>query len=65
MGELDMFTKKISLFLLLLTYIVILLSSCSQTPLKIGLMADLTGRSSEIGTSGRNGAEIAVEEINQ
>lgn len=60
-----MFTKKRCMMMLLLICAVFLLTSCSQTPIKIGLIADLTGRASEIGISGRNGAEIAVEEINE
>lgn len=40
-------------------------TSCSREPLKLGLMVDLTGRASGIGISGRNGAQLAVDEINK
>lgn len=33
-------------------------------PMTIGFSANLTGRNSEIGIAGRNGAELAIEEIN-
>ncbi|MCX8028052.1 MAG: ABC transporter substrate-binding protein [Thermodesulfovibrionales bacterium] len=36
-----------------------------RTPIKIGFIGGLTGRSSDLGIQGRNGAMLAVEEINQ
>lgn len=35
-----------------------------QTPLLLGFVGGLTGRSSDLGLQGRNGATLAVEEIN-
>lgn len=45
---------------------VFMLQGCSRrdTAIKVGYAACLTGRLSELGVSGRNGAEIAVEEVN-
>ena len=57
--------KKKGIMLISLICALSFLLSCSKAPIKIGLMVDLTGRASELGISGRNGAEIAVEEINQ
>lgn len=38
------------------------LCTCTDpTPLKIGFIAGLTGRFADLGTSGRNGAMLAVE----
>lgn len=48
----------------LIICIALVLTSCGKEPLKIGVMADLTSRASGIGISGRNGIELAVDEIN-
>lgn len=40
------------------------LSSCSRDPIKIGLSLVLTGINSEIGVTGRNGAQLALNRIN-
>ncbi len=64
--------KKIFVSLLLLSF---LLSSCVQkngtainnnngNTIKIGLFADLTGQTSAFGQSSKNGAQLAVDEIN-
>lgn len=39
--------------------------AADKVPYKIGFVGGLTGRSSDIGIQGRNGAMIAVEEINE
>jgi branched-chain amino acid transport system substrate-binding protein len=36
-----------------------------KPPLKIGFVGELTGRYSDLGTAGRNGVILAVEEVNQ
>lgn len=41
-----------------------LLLSCARQPVKIGVAMVLTGLNSEIGVTGRNGAELAAERIN-
>ena len=41
------------------------LVSCSEPPLRIGYSGPLKGKFSDIGVQGRNGATLAVEEINQ
>lgn len=51
--------------LVLLAVLTISLTGCTGQTLKIGLMADLTGRASGLGISARNGAELAVEAINR
>jgi len=45
---------------------ICLLSGCAgATPVLIGLAAELTGKRSEIGVAARDGAQLAIEEINQ
>jgi branched-chain amino acid transport system substrate-binding protein len=46
---------------------LILITGCekSKSPVKIGLVGGLTGRHSDLGINGRNGAIYAVEEINR
>lgn len=51
--------------LLSMLLLVMLGSGCSQSQsIKIGYVAGLTGRLADLGVGGRNGALIAVEEIN-
>ncbi len=47
--------------------IAVILFSCQREkpPFKIGFVGGLTGRYSDLGVSGRNGAMLAVEEINE
>ena len=40
-------------------------SSAGETPYKIGFVGGLTGRNADLGIQGRNGALLAVEEINR
>ncbi|HKI49124.1 MAG TPA: ABC transporter substrate-binding protein, partial [Desulfobacteria bacterium] len=35
-----------------------------ENPIKVGFVGGLTGRLSDLGTAGRNGVILAVEEIN-
>lgn len=46
--------------------LVLLLSSCSVVagPVRVGFVAELSGRESDLGIAERNGALLAVEEIN-
>ncbi len=46
---------------LLLTMVV---GGCGKADIKVGFMADLSGRASELGISARNGAFLAEQEIN-
>ena len=50
----------------MLAVLIMLVAGCGKekSPLKIGFAGSLTGRYSDLGTSGRNGATLAVEEIN-
>lgn len=51
--------------LIYLSIFIIFLCGCkNKEPIVIGFSANLTGRQSELGVTGRNGVEIAVEEIN-
>ncbi len=56
-----------ALFLLLAGILLILTPGCEKEkqPFKIGFAGGLTGRYSDLGTSGRNGVMLAVEEINK
>jgi branched-chain amino acid transport system substrate-binding protein len=64
--------KKIATFLGLATataavlLLIMILCGCDkQEPLKIGFSGCLTGRLSDLGTAGRNGALLAVEQANK
>lgn len=51
--------------LVLLACCVLLLAGCQPAPtLKIGFVAELSGRNAVLGVEGRNGAQMAVDEIN-
>ena len=53
---------RIGVFLLVLG----LLSACGpREPLRIGFIGGLSGRVADLGGAGRNGAQIAIEEINR
>ena len=46
--------------------VVALLTGCGEKPpIKIGFIAGISGRVTDLGTAGRNGAMLAVEQINQ
>ncbi|NDV27847.1 ABC transporter substrate-binding protein [Desulfovibrio sp. JC010] len=55
--------KKLILLLLLITA-CLSLNACSNDPVKIGFSGTLQGKYSDLGVQGRNGALLAVEEIN-
>lgn len=58
---------KTSLTVRLVTLLVpvLLLAACiPRQPIRVGFSGELTGRNAELGVSGRNGAQLAVEEIN-
>ena len=44
--------------------ISIVISGCAPKPIKIGLSAEITGTRGELGVMVRNGAQLAVDEIN-
>ena len=55
-------TAALTIFLL----IILFAAGCvDKAPIKIGFVAGLTGRQSDIGVAGRNGVMLAVEEINK
>jgi branched-chain amino acid transport system substrate-binding protein len=52
--------------ILIFAFPLLLLSFCAEPePIKIGFSANLTGRLSDVGVDARNGALLAVEEINR
>ena len=55
------------LLLLISVLLMVGLSGCEKKkqPLKIGFAGSLTGRYSDLGVAGRNGATLAVEQINE
>jgi branched-chain amino acid transport system substrate-binding protein len=57
----DVFMK----FLLVMAVLAGLNESAAAQPIRIGLSGSLTGRSASIGQAMRNGAKLAVSEINQ
>ncbi len=51
---------------LMLIVVVFLVSGCQKSePIKIGVVATLTGENSKLSKSGINGLDIAIDEINQ
>ncbi|MDK2866902.1 MAG: branched-chain amino acid transport system substrate-binding protein [Clostridiales bacterium] len=51
--------------MLIMLMMTLLFSGCRRQPLTIGLLGTMTGPNSDLSISGRRGAEIAVDEINQ
>ncbi len=51
--------------ILLILFLAGAAGCCKVEPLKLGFVSGLTGRFSDLGTAGRNGAHLAVEEANQ
>jgi branched-chain amino acid transport system substrate-binding protein len=46
-------------------FVLVALASCQKTgPIRIGFLAGLTGRVADLGVSGRNGVQLAVEQCN-
>lgn len=54
--------RKLSLFVL---PAVLLFCGCAKEPIRIGFVGGLTGKMSDLGISGRNGLQIAVDSINK
>src|SRR5512139_4244843 len=49
-----------------LLLVLVLLSGCGpREPLRIGFIGGLSGRVADLGEAGRNGVQIAIEEINR
>ncbi|QDR83312.1 ABC transporter substrate-binding protein [Sporomusa termitida] len=55
-------TAVLPIFLLITLFVA---GCVDRAPVKIGFVAGLTGRQSDIGVAGRNGVILAVEEINK
>jgi branched-chain amino acid transport system substrate-binding protein len=49
---------------MLLGIVLLIITGCAPIPIKIGFSAELTGARGELGVMARNGAQLAVEEIN-
>ncbi|MDC7241133.1 MAG: ABC transporter substrate-binding protein, partial [Spirochaetales bacterium] len=45
--------------------LILLIAGCSREPVKVGFISGLSGGNSDLGEAGRNGAMMAVEEINE
>ena len=45
--------------------LTLLLAGCGRAPVNLGFLGGLTGPASDLGTGGRDGALLAVEQINQ
>lgn len=58
--------KLLSILVVSLFFAAFSLSACAaREPVLIGFAAQLTGRQGELGVAARNGAQLAVEQINQ
>lgn len=51
--------------LILMVTIAALLCSCSREPITVGFIGGLSGKGSDLGVPGRNGALLAIEEANR
>lgn len=63
-----MFTKKLTIVgsILVITISGFLISACGeQSPIKIGFIGGLTGRSADISQASRNAVQMAIEEVNK
>jgi branched-chain amino acid transport system substrate-binding protein len=56
--------KKITMGLVVVTVIIVTLVGCTPEPIKIGFVGELTGLRGEVGVMAREGAQLAVDEIN-
>ena len=56
--------KQFKYYFLLLIAIILVSSGCTPKPIKIGFSAELTGARGELGVMARDGALMAVSEIN-
>lgn len=57
--------KNVLKTLSIIITVLALLSGCSKKPVKMGFIADLTGRQSSLGITVRNGFQMAVDELNR
>ncbi len=48
----------------LLLAVTLLLAACEKAPLGVGFLGGLTGHAADLGTAGRDGALLAVEQVN-
>ena len=54
-----------NVFLISTLLLVVLVCGCSdKKPIKIGYIGGLTGRNGDLGTAGRDGAQLAIEAVN-
>ncbi|MFP4364246.1 MAG: ABC transporter substrate-binding protein [Spirochaetia bacterium] len=56
---------RVLILIILLIQILVTSFSCSASSIKIGFAGPFSGYLSDLGVSGRNGAELAVREINE
>ena len=61
--------KKVSTIIIIVASLLVLyrdnlITVFKKEPVKVGFLADLTGRMSHVGNSGRRGFQIAIDEIN-
>ena len=57
--------RYLSKYLVLFLLISVLFTGCSKAPIKIGYIGCLTGLMSNLGTNGRDGVLLAVDEVNK
>ncbi|NDV22925.1 ABC transporter substrate-binding protein [Desulfovibrio sp. JC022] len=64
MSEMCFPSAKKGVLMLLLLLVCLPLGACSEEPVRLGFSGTLKGKYSDLGVQGRNGALLAVEEIN-
>ncbi len=64
MSSISLSKKRSHLFVIIAIVSFIVVSCSSPDPIKIGLLAGLTGRVADLGIAGRDGASFAVEQFN-
>lgn len=51
--------------LLIVLLLAVGLAACDKAPMSVGYLGGITGHASDLGTAGRDGALLAVEQVNQ
>lgn len=51
--------------LVVVMMIILVFTACTKAPVKVGLIGDLSSKNAQLAIDGRNGAELAIEEINE
>jgi branched-chain amino acid transport system substrate-binding protein len=56
---------RIAFVLVVICLLLMILEGCSKNPVKVGFIADLSSRKSQLGISARNGLMFAIDKVNE